>query len=104
MRSSMKRVVRRSSLLSSPSRAQELSGLLDKVSLDFDGDRFSDVYWYAPGTAADYIWWGNAGVDTGSSFTSRTVSRGGDPYRLLTSTTMALTTSCGARLVRVRTW
>src|SRR5690606_22393512 len=24
---------------------------------DFDGNGFDDVFWYAPGTAADYVWW-----------------------------------------------
>lgn len=36
-----------------------INGTYTPVVGDFNGDPCSDVLWYAPGTAADSIWWGS---------------------------------------------
>ncbi len=40
---------------------------------DWDGDGCDDIFWYAPGAAQDYVWWGAAD----GSFTSKPLSVNG---------------------------
>src|SRR5690606_12860302 len=39
----------------------------------FDGNGHDDIFWYAPGSPADYVWW----TETPGTFTSVKVSVGG---------------------------
>lgn len=42
----------------------------DPITGDFDGDGIDDIFWYAPGSAADFIWWfDGSGNYTGSEIT-----------------------------------
>lgn len=45
---------------------------------DFDGDECDDIFWYAPGSAADFVWYGDP-----TGFVSRPVTVSGTGYRPL---------------------
>jgi hypothetical protein len=36
-----------------------INGSYEPLVGDFDGDGATDIFWYAPGPRADYVWWGN---------------------------------------------
>lgn len=57
--------------------AVTVGGSYTPVVGDFNGDRVDDVLWYAPGTAADYLWQGTVY----GRFISRGISVGGSNYR-----------------------
>lgn len=42
-------------------------GTYTPVAGDFDADGCSDVFWYAPGTTADVLWWGDEDVAQAST-------------------------------------
>jgi hypothetical protein len=42
--------------LTEESGSFNITRTLDPITGDFDGDGFDEVFWYAPGTAADSIW------------------------------------------------
>jgi surface antigen len=37
-----------------------VNGFYNPLSGDFDGDRYSDIFWYGPGGAHDSLWYGQA--------------------------------------------
>ncbi|HUW02585.1 MAG TPA: Calx-beta domain-containing protein [Acidimicrobiales bacterium] len=37
---------------------EQINGTYEPFVGDFDDDGFDDIFWYAPGTAKDYIWYG----------------------------------------------
>lgn len=39
------------------SRSVSVNGIYQPFAGDFDGNGCTDVFWYAPGAAPDYIWW-----------------------------------------------
>jgi len=57
-------------------RPTSVNGVYRPMVGDFDGDQCDDIFWYAPGGAADYVWYN----DGGSNFTSREVRVNGS-YR-----------------------
>lgn len=58
------------------SRPTTVNGTYTPLVGDYDGDGCDDVFWYAPGRGADFIWYN----DGGSTFTSKPVSVNGN-YR-----------------------
>lgn len=58
------------------SRPVRVGGVYTPLVGDFDGDGCDDIFWYAPGPAADHLWYN----DGPSGFTSRPVNVGGS-YR-----------------------
>ncbi len=51
-----------------------VKGVYEPIPGDFDGDDHGDVFWYAPGAAPDYLWFGSA---TRGSFASVATSMNG---------------------------
>ena len=49
-----------SSAFRSGPAVQPVQGRYQPISGDFNGDTYSDVLWYAPGTARDSLWFGHA--------------------------------------------
>lgn len=39
------------------------------IAGDFDGDGYTDIFWYKPGTGADRYWWGGDGTFTSAAAT-----------------------------------
>ncbi len=58
------------------SRPVRVGGVYTPLVGDFDGDGCDDIFWYAPGPAADHVWYNNGP----SGFTSRPANVGGS-YR-----------------------
>lgn len=42
------------------SQQKPASGTYRPVIGDFDGDGRDDLFWYAPGSGADVVWWGRS--------------------------------------------
>ena len=61
--------------------AATVGGSFQPVAGDFDGNGADDVFWYAPGTAQDYLWTFNA---TGGTYTSTPYSVNTSGYDLAT--------------------
>jgi hypothetical protein len=40
---------------------RSVSGSYEPLLGDFDGDQRADVFWYAPGTTPDYVWFHESG-------------------------------------------
>lgn len=59
--------------MSYTNRPTSISGWYKPLVGDFDGDACDDIFWYAPGTGADFIWYN----DGASTFASRQVSVNG---------------------------
>lgn len=57
-------------------RPTTVNGTYTPLVGDYDGDSCDDIFWYAPGGGADYIWYNNGG----STFTSKQVAVNGS-YR-----------------------
>lgn len=54
-------------------RPTSVSGVYVPLVGDFDGDSCDDIFWYAPGSGADYVWYN----DGASTFSSRPVAVNG---------------------------
>lgn len=57
-------------------RPTTVNGTYTPLVGDYDGDSCDDIFWYVPGSGADYIWYNNGG----STFTSKQVAVNGS-YR-----------------------
>jgi hypothetical protein len=54
-----------------------VNGTFTPVVGDFDGDRTSDVIWYAPGSGADYTWWFKRGDRSTRPYVGNTITVNG---------------------------
>lgn len=55
-------------------RPLSISGTYQPLVGSFGGDAADDVFWYAPGSAADSLWLGKAGARGSSAFTRKAMS------------------------------